>query len=559
MKKIFLLIAIFMSFFSFLPIITQAANAVCTSPVYMRSGPATTYGDYELIPVGTEISILDKVSSSDSKCASREWLMYNYNGKTGYSCSSNFDTTNKYNRPWNTPGKSIYNGAKWIASGYISKGQFTSYFTRFNVNPNSSYSVYSHQYMYNVRGAWSEAYRTYLAYSNNDMLNNPLVFTIPIFNNMPDGTQLPNGTPTPAGEPVITDLAFEAKLDEQQFNETYKARLRELHKEHPQWIFESLRTGLDWNDSVIKTQRTSYIDSSNSDYWESSTIMEGTNWRYANLQTTAYYLDPRNFLNEERVFMFLKLSYSSVETEEVISSMLKNTFMAGTSSLDNKTYAKLFYEAGSDNNVSPIFLVSKVIQEVSSSGSAATTGAPFSYNGKEYSGIYNFYNIGANNNVYDGLFWASIGFNSSQNATIEDTYLNALGLAKRLSFATGVNPGTTVSQIKGTNQNLTIKLTDASDNELGAESTLGTGAKMVIFDGTNNYNYQIVIFGDISGDSQINAIDLLLLRKKLLGTQELTGANLEAAKIAKGDSINALDLLYLRRFLIDSNTYNINQ
>lgn len=569
MKKIFIFITLFFCFFSFLPSVIQAADAVCTSAVYMRSGPGTNYSGNQLLPIGTVISIIETVSSPDIYCSSRSWLKYIYNGNTVYSCSSNFDTTNKYNRPWDTPGKSINNGAKWIASGYISKGQYTSYLTKFNVNPNSSYSVYTHQYMTNVRGASSEAFRTYSAYSKNNLLSQPLVFTIPIFNNMPNGTVLPGGSETPPGSPVTTDIAFEEDLVAKGFTETYIARLRELHTLYPNWTFESLKTNLDWNEVVSAEQPNSYIDGNTTAYRAANNgnckdpnspycLKEGTNWYLANDATTAYYLDPRNFLDVQHVFMFLKLSYSTVETEAVLSSMLQNTFMSETSSLDNKTYAKLFSEAGVEHNVSPIFLISKVIQEVGLSGSVATSGAAFSYDGKEYSGIYNFYNIGANSNVYDGLFWASIG-KSSQVAPVEDNYLSTLGLAKRLTYATGINPGTTAAQIRNAVQSLTVKVTDASDVELALDNLLGTGSKIIISDGTNSYNYQIVIYGDINGDSQINAVDLLFLRKKLLGTQELNGASLEAAKIAKGSNLNALDLLYLRRYLIDSNIYKITQ
>jgi hypothetical protein len=49
------------------------------------------------------------------------------------------------------------------------------------------------------------------------------------------------------------------------------------------------------------------------------------------------------------------------------------------------------------------------------------------------------------------------------------------------------------------------------------------------------------------------------MRKYLLNTQDLSGANLQAAKIAKGNSVGAPDLLYLRKYLFDSNTYKITQ
>lgn len=94
-------------------------------------------------------------------------------------------TSGSYGRPWNTPQKSITGGAEFLAESYIAKGQFTSYLQRFNVNPNSTNSVYTHQYMTNLSGAASPAYSTYSTYKANNMLSNSFVFSIPVFNNMP--------------------------------------------------------------------------------------------------------------------------------------------------------------------------------------------------------------------------------------------------------------------------------------------------------------------------------------------------------------------------------------
>ncbi len=570
MKKVAKLFFVVLFFFFISINKIYAFDAIVSSSVNIRTGPSTGYGTRGILSAGNIISVMETISASNSGCSTGLWYKYIYNNETSYSCSANFDTTNRYNRPWTTPGKSINNGAKYIAAGYISKGQYTSYLTKFNVNPGSSYSVYTHQYMTNVRGAYYESARTYSAYSNNNLLSQPLVFTIPIFNNMPSVTILPGGTETPPGSSITTDIAFDEDLVAKGFTETYIARLRELHTLYPNWTFESLRTNLDWNSVVSAEQPNSYIDGNITAYRAANNgncndpsspycLKEGANWYLANVATTAYFLDPRNFLDSHHIFMFLKLSYSAVETEAVLSSMLQNTFMSGTSSLDNKTYAKLFNEAGAEHNVSPIFLVSKVIQEVGVNGSAATTGAAFTYNDTQYSGIYNFYNIGAYSNVYDGLFWASVGITNTTTSSEESTYLSQFGLTKRSTYITGIPIGTTVSYVKGKAGSLTISITNSSGTELNSTATISTGTKVNISDESNTYDYTAVLYGDISGDGDINAVDLLYLRKHLLGTQTLTGANYEAAKIAKNSTLNAVDLLYLRRYLLDSNTYKITQ
>ena len=117
------------------------------------------------------------------------WKQIVYNNTKGYICSaylSEKPIEEKYDRPWNTPKKAIMGGAKWIGSGYISRGQFTSYLKKFNVNPKADSSLYNHQYQTNIAAPSSESVTTYNAYKNQGFLDLQFVFNIPIFNNMAD-------------------------------------------------------------------------------------------------------------------------------------------------------------------------------------------------------------------------------------------------------------------------------------------------------------------------------------------------------------------------------------
>ena len=94
-----------------------------------------------------------------------------------------------YGRPWTTPKKSILGGAQFLAETYISKGQYTGYFQKFQVNPDCDYALYTHQYMTNVSGADSQGYSTYLSYLGNGTLALERNFSIPVFKNMPGETK----------------------------------------------------------------------------------------------------------------------------------------------------------------------------------------------------------------------------------------------------------------------------------------------------------------------------------------------------------------------------------
>ena len=91
-----------------------------------------------------------------------------------------------YSRPWNTPVKSINGGAEFLAETYIKNGQFTGYLQRFNVNPDAYHKLYTHQYMTNLVGALAQGYSTYTSYAKSGLLYNTYVFSIPVFDDMPE-------------------------------------------------------------------------------------------------------------------------------------------------------------------------------------------------------------------------------------------------------------------------------------------------------------------------------------------------------------------------------------
>ncbi|MCI8290730.1 MAG: SH3 domain-containing protein [Clostridia bacterium] len=100
---------------------------------------------------------------------------------------------------WTTPRFALVDGAKKVlAGGYISAGQTTKYFYKFDVVGNeilkesdgkktySSKYFFNHQYMTNLRDPSSQAYSLYNDYMNNGKLDSKLTFIIPVYNNMPN-------------------------------------------------------------------------------------------------------------------------------------------------------------------------------------------------------------------------------------------------------------------------------------------------------------------------------------------------------------------------------------
>jgi hypothetical protein len=114
-------------------------------------------------------------------------LKYAKNGTTDSALNALFRI------PWDSPYDSIVGGAYSIGKNYIKRGQNTIYLQKFNM---TTTSTYSHQYMANVEAPYAEAKKTLAAYSG--MMNVPIVFSIPVYYNMP-GVASP--IPTPALNP----------------------------------------------------------------------------------------------------------------------------------------------------------------------------------------------------------------------------------------------------------------------------------------------------------------------------------------------------------------------
>lgn len=99
---------------------------------------------------------------------------------------------------WTDPRTAIIEGATIVlANNYISAGQNTKYFYKFDVVGNeilqesdgkktySSSYFFGHQYMTNIQDPTSQAYNLFTYYTNEDLLDNTLTFNIPVYDDMP--------------------------------------------------------------------------------------------------------------------------------------------------------------------------------------------------------------------------------------------------------------------------------------------------------------------------------------------------------------------------------------
>ena len=222
----------------------------------------------------------------------------------------------------------------------------------------------------------------------------------------------------------------------------YKELIDDLKTKHPNWNFTILYTGLDWNQ-VIKNETSAYhgrnvVPASRSSAWKcaicGNTPHGGSSWRCASEIAVAYYMDPRNWLNDSYIFEFESLSYNEkIQTVEGVQKIISGikymqgekityTKTDGTTGTLEKSYAQVIMDAAKEAGISPYHLASRLRQE---QGAGTTPGSTATGTYGGYVGYYNFLNIKASGStdrevIVNGLAHAkSKGWTDPQISIIE--------------------------------------------------------------------------------------------------------------------------------------------
>ena len=222
------------------------------------------------------------------------------------------------------------------------------------------------------------------------------------------------------GSYISTKDAYAAGLVG-NFPTAYKTTLEKLSKENPEWTFKAVETGLKWDDVIAaeasnnrclltkKTASDLLLSKASGDFSMSTgdyIYKDGSVWVSASKPAVAYYMDPRNFLTKQYMFMHEALDFNSEHHKLTgVEAILKGTDLSNkkitytdtsgaTKNIDT-TYGEAIYNAGKKYGVSPLFLASRIKQETGASLSNNSISGKYKYNGTSYVGYYNYFNIGA--------------------------------------------------------------------------------------------------------------------------------------------------------------------
>lgn len=436
-KIVFFLSVIFIFMFN-IEVQALTGTADVNDYLILRNGPGTSYNEVAQIYPDVEFNILDTSAGSGNGC-SNSWYKISFGNNTGYVCGTyvkikketisnseddSYDRSN-YDKPKNSDGTIVCyedtGSVKIRKSASLSAAstgtladcgdevkvldvvESTTVSSSKSVCPfwykiqKGNVSGYVCGYYVNTTKLSSTAEKYYSSNSKSD---------------------------------------YTASLKGKGFPDSYIPYLLEIHARHPNWIFKAEKINLNYDDVVdneainersLLDERSwsydkNYLSTASFSYnaLKDSFIVTSEEGHYnASKETIAYYLDPRNYLNEKYIFAFETMAYDSTQNASTISSILstqkfwptiyQNYYGRSDAISDGSTgnVSSDVVKAASLVGVSATHIATRMNQELGNmSTSDSRIGGSFSYNGNSYSGYYNFFNIKSNcsncSSIYTG-------------------------------------------------------------------------------------------------------------------------------------------------------------
>ena len=202
-------------------------------------------------------------------------------------------------------------------------------------------------------------------------------------------------------------------------------------------------------------------------------------------------------------------------------------------------------------NVYPKTLSSRYLHQYMTNVSAPVSESNILYKAYRDANLlgssFNFY-IPVYNGLNGGGTIVSEGSSDSNGSASVENITNAAGFKYDAGYVANLNPGKNVDEVKNALSSVggSVTITDKDGN--AKSGNIATGDRINI-----NGNILIaVVYGDPSGDGEINALDLLKVQKHILGTARLNGVYEKAADPSHDGQVNALDLLKVQKKILGS-------
>lgn len=409
-KIVFFLSVIFIFMFN-IEVQALTGTADVNDYLILRNGPGTSYNEVAQIYPDVEFNILDTSAGSGNGC-SNSWYKISFGNNTGYVCGTyvkikketisnneddSYDRSN-YDKPTEKNGTIMcYEDVGDVTLRTSPDGSYTSIKVSCGeeVNVISSSETSSEYWWWKISTSKGTGY-----------IKNIYVNTLKLSDYASEYySKKTNGD---------TKESYSNKLVNAGFPTSYVEYLLELHARYPKWNFVSEQINFNFDDAVdgesgnwtSLLQESAFTRGYLSMNPNSFSVLENkfyessdTGWYNASKEAIAYFMDPRNYLNQRYIFAFETLGFSDNHSTSLISSVIngQNFF--------NNIYSKSWGDgtnsasgdilsASKNNNISALHVASRIKQEMGDvSSSDSRLGGSFTYNGNWYSGYYNFFNI----------------------------------------------------------------------------------------------------------------------------------------------------------------------
>lgn len=259
-----------------------------------------------------------------------------------------------------------------------------------------------------------------------------------------------------------------------------------------------------------------------------------------------------SYLNTEVNFVIPV--YNNMPTYAVTSPVLGNpnnylkSLTVDGNSINNFSYNTYNYKVYLNSNVTSVKVAGTPIVSTSSVSGAGT----IAINSNNQT---NKITVKAGNNK-TRTYSITFERKASESITVKEA-MNNSGYKYNDNYVFGINPGTNVTSIIGNitsyNNTATVSIKDSTGkNKTSGSFRTGDKISVTASDGTKNYT--AVIYGDASGDGNINAIDYVQVKNYIMNSYNLSGAYKEAADVNKDGTVNAVDYVQIKNSILGKTT-----
>lgn len=412
-----------------------------------------------------------------------------------------------YNRPWDSPYKAILGGARFLSEDYISIGQNTLYFQKFDVS--RSDGRYTHQYMQNLTAPLTEGVETYSSYSSIDgLFDEALVFIIPVYDNMPESR---------------------VEAPSNKSSNSYLKSIKIDNKEIEGFTYDKFDYSLEVNYDLASIDISASSVNSGASVSGTGTVAltDGENViklvvTAENGNVTTYNITVNRQSKEEDIELSSDNNLKSLSIDKIEFSFNKDTL---------------------EYNLDVDFSVDKIVISYELEDSNAVVDSK-----KEVDLIVGLNKINIVITALNGDK-KTYTLNINRKEITIDEVLNSTGVKYNDKYIYGINVNTSTSSlidnIKKISSGISVTIKDKDDNV--KNGIFATGDRVTISNGSDSRTYEILIYGDVNGDSLIDKLDYLAVLRHYYKYKEYTGVYKEAADVNRDGTVDKLDYLAVLR------------